>query len=1180
MENNNDNTHSFVALTAGTKVSHYTIISKIGAGGMGEVYLAEDSQLDRKVALKFLPSHLASNSDMRARFTREAKAAAKLDHPNIVPVHEVGEFHGRPFFAMAHIEGKSLREVIKDGKLSVSEAIDHTMQICEGLHEAHSAGVVHRDIKPANIIIDKKNKPRILDFGLATVSGEEKLTKTGSTLGTVGYMSPEQITGKNIDHRSDLFSVGIVLYEMLTGRRPFEGDNDAAVARSITDTSPEPIGRYKSGVSGELQQVIDKALSKDVSLRYQHADGMLSDLKRLDIDSRLPVTSKISLWIAAAVVVLAAGYFIVDRYILTDPVAKEGWSNSVAVLIFRNLSSDPEQDYFCEGMTDEIIGRLSTIKNLKVTSMQSMLGFKGTDLNLKQIGKELGVENILEGNIQREGDSIRVRVQLIRVEDDDHLWTDKYTREVKSVFAVQDEISRAIAGVLEIELSGENASALVKRGTDNIEAYNAYIRGRHFWRKRSKEGLETALKHFENAVTLDPYYAAAWSGLADGWTQLANYSYIAKLIGYNKADTASLKALELDGNLAEAHASRGNLLYKRYKYSEAEKHSLRAIELNPGYSWGHAWYHSLLRRLGRHEEAAAQLQIAYKLDPLSPMVLEGLAIESRRLGNLEKAIEYSESIFEIEPSFAPAYENLSFAYLDSKDTAMALETVERMIQQIPDDWRSYTNKGAILRNLGRWDQAKEAYEKAIKVAPDIFWPYRHMASFYFFETGNTLEALKYLERAIELDSLQANPRILSSNILRGLGRHEEAVAQTKKVIDLTPYDAEAYRAYGWAIGRGLHQYEEAITYMLKALELNPRHANALKSISLMYANLGKTDEALEAINKLIEIDKSYIEAIERKAQIFALGGIFDSAIVWYQKYHELRPYEENIVRRLGDIHTVLRNYIVADSFYNSIQSHPDSVERGWGRIGNGKTLRYQGRFEKALKKIREAIEIDEQEIGASWPLLWKYNSCIDINLLFRNNFVEAQSDIQAAKDVLNSMTSATPQMHASQKSREAWVIAAAGEPDRGVRLLRQAIREADSAVGDIFDIYKYYLATIYRLDGDYQSSVDLMEQVVESNPNFSHRLNLGVSYLGIGESDKAVAVLEKAMSLWHQERFNSLGEAVTGHYYLGQAYEAAGRNAEAIEQYETFLDIWKNADESLESVKDAKERLARLNAIN
>ncbi|MCH8028018.1 MAG: tetratricopeptide repeat protein [candidate division Zixibacteria bacterium] len=1177
---NDEPTKSFVPLTKGTEVGQYRVVEKIGAGGMGEVYLAWDNALKRQVALKFMLAHTVDDEAKKARFTQEAQAAAKLDHPNIVPVYEVGEFLGRPFFAMAHVEGQSLWRYAKNEKLSTDRIVELAMQLCEGLQAAHEKGITHRDIKPSNILIDSHGRLRIVDFGLASVQGTDRLTKTGSTLGTVGYMSPEQVRGEKVDHRSDLFSMGVVLYELLSGLNPFKAESEAATMHAITQDNPQPLARFNREVPDELQRIIDKALSKDVALRYQHADGMLSDLKRLKAEPVPTPPSRIALWIAAAVVAVAAGYFVYDQYFQTDSATEEGWTNSVAVLIFRNLSSDPEQDYFCEGMTDEIIGRLSTIKNLKVTSMQSMLRFKGTDLNLKKIGQELGVENILEGSIQREGDSIRVRVQLVRVEDDAHIWTNRYVREVKSVFAVQDDISRAIANVLEIELSGENVSALVKRGTDNIEAYNAYIRGRHFWRKRSKEGLRTALKYFETAVALDPNYAAAYSGLSDGWSMLAFYGYLAKIIGYPKADTASLKALELDPNLAESHASRGWVLFLQGKYNEAEKHFLLGIELNPGYTWVHNWYHHTLFKLGRQEEASVQMQIAYRLDPLSPVVLRNLSNESRRLGNLEKAKEYIESALEVEPFYARAYGNLIAVYLDTQDTSMALETVDRMIQQMPDEWGSYTSKGWVLWQLGRLDQAQEAYEKAIEVAPDIFWPYYWMADFYWLGTSKSQVALKYAERAIALDSLQAAPRLLYGNLLRESGRMKESLEQSKRVIDLTPYDAEAYRAHGWNIGIGLHQYEEAITYMLKALELNPRHAGTLLSISLMYANLGKTDEALEAINKSIELDKSYIGAISRKAEIFAMGGIFDSAIVWYQKYHELRPYEEYYVRRLGDIHTVLRNYKVADSFYNSIQSHPDSVERGWGRIGNGKTLRYQGKFVEALEKTREAIEIDKEEIGASYPLLIKYNYCADINLLFTNNFADAQNDIRAAKDVINSMTSATPRMRASQKGREAWAIAAAGEPDRGVRLLRQALSEADSAVGDVFYVYKYYLAAIYRLDGDYQSSVDLMEQVVEANPNFSTRLNLGVSYLGTGEADKAVTVLEKAMSIWDEERFAAalVSAPVTGHFYLGQAYEEAGRYDDAIKQYETFLDIWKNADEGLKSIEDAKARLAKLKA--
>ena len=356
----NDETRTYVSLAKGTMVSHYRIVEKIGAGGMGEVYLAEDTELDRKVALKFLPPHLCQDEDCRKRFKREAQAAAKLDHPNIVPVYEVGDFKGRPFFAMAHIEGKSLRQVIKEGKLTVEESVNLIMQICEGLHKAHESGVVHRDIKPGNILIDNEKRVRVVDFGLATVSGEEKLTKTGSTLGTVGYMSPEQVQGKEIDHRSDLFSVGIILYEMLTGRRPFEGDNDAAISRSITDITPEPIERYKSGTTSELQQVIGKALSKDPSLRYQHADGIISDLKRAQLGAS------------------------VDSL---KPQRK-----MLAVLPFENLGPT-EDEYFADGITGEIMSRLAGIQELGVIARTSSIQYKGTEKSIQQNSEEFGVDD-------------------------------------------------------------------------------------------------------------------------------------------------------------------------------------------------------------------------------------------------------------------------------------------------------------------------------------------------------------------------------------------------------------------------------------------------------------------------------------------------------------------------------------------------------------------------------------------------------------------------------------------------------------------------------------------------------------------------------------------------------------------------------------------------------------------
>ncbi len=423
-----DETRSFVPLTEGTEVGHYKIISKIGAGGMGEVYLAEDTKLRRRVALKFLPHHYAGDKDLRERFTREAQAAAKLDHPNIVPVYEVGEYQGRPYFAMAHIEGKSLREVIKDGKLDTDDAIGLTMQILDGLEKAHAAGVVHRDIKPGNIIVDKDDRARLVDFGLAMVAGEEKLTKTGSTLGTVGYMSPEQVTGKACDHRSDLFSVGVILYEMLTGRRPFEGDNDAAIARAITDSTPEPVARYKSGTTGELQQIVDKALSKDPALRFQTAAGMLADLRRLKMVHVPGKKRKLGIWAAAAVLIIVGGYLGYAQFLKKNP--KPAGPKRLVVLPFDNLG-DSTQAYFASGLSDEIISRLSRIGGLSVVSRLSAARLKQAGIDLKKIGDSLGAEFVLDASAryQIDGDGnrhVRLTTQLINVKEDRIIWSQTY----------------------------------------------------------------------------------------------------------------------------------------------------------------------------------------------------------------------------------------------------------------------------------------------------------------------------------------------------------------------------------------------------------------------------------------------------------------------------------------------------------------------------------------------------------------------------------------------------------------------------------------------------------------------------------------------------------------------------------------------------------------------------------
>jgi TolB-like protein/lipoprotein NlpI/predicted Ser/Thr protein kinase len=662
MEPDDDKTQTHIVLTAGTEVGHYRIIEKIGAGGMGEVYLAEDTQLDRTAALKFLPPHLCQDEECRERFKREAQAAAKLDHPNIVSVYEVGEFQGRPFFAMAHVEGKSLREVIKLGKLTIQDAVKCTMQILEGLHKAHESGVVHRDIKPGNIIIDAENRPRIVDFGLAIVSGKDKLTKTGSTLGTVGYMSPEQIGGKQVDHRSDLFSVGVILYEMLTGRRPFEGDNDAAITRSITDTNPEPIARYKSGTTGELQQIVDKALSKDASLRYQHADGMLADLRRLKTESSPARQSRLGLWAAGAVVLLAVIVLLLWRPWDQGPVTDD--VPMIAVLPFDNLGP-PEDEYFTDGMTEEITSRLAGIQGLGVISRTSAIKYKNTDKQLREIGKELGVAYILEGTVRwsKEGERSRVRItpQLVRVSDDRHLWADNYERELLEVFEVQADIAGQIVEQLGIRLLEEDKTTLATIPTSNAEAYRLYLRALSAFRRR-KDGPDPR-KDLDSAIILDPTFALAFA---------------------LRSQVCSRRSLH-----------RPNSENARVALKSAN----RSLELRPGLPQGHlalGQYYHLVET--DYDRAMEQFSLAESRLKNDPDLFHAISLVHLRKGNVDQAIEYYRMAVDLDPLNDFRHSVMCYWLMHAQRHEEALQVINRAIALDPDDPFDYHRKMTVLES--------------------------------------------------------------------------------------------------------------------------------------------------------------------------------------------------------------------------------------------------------------------------------------------------------------------------------------------------------------------------------------------------------------------------------------------------------------------------------------------------
>ncbi len=657
-ERNDDNTHTYVVLTQGTMISHYQIVEKIGAGGMGEVYLAEDTKLNRKVALKFLPANMAQDSDLRSRFTREAQATAKLNHPNIVTIYDVSEHLGRPFFAMELVEGQSLSELSKSSDLGVDRIIELAIQICDGLNAAHEKDIVHRDIKPSNIVIDAYGRPKILDFGLAAIQGGEQITKTGSTLGTIRYMSPEQVQGKEVDHRSDLFSLGVVLYELISGRTPFEKDNEGATLQSITQDNPEPLARYKSDIPDELQRTVSKLFEKDPSLRYQSAAGVISDLKPL-ISSTMSsmavaTTRKKKRWplalggLVIIAILIAAGIKYWQGSKTGKLVAPIDERIMLAVLPFENLGAD-DDEYFADGITGEITSKVGVLDGLGVMARASILQYKGTTKRITEIGAELNVDYILAGTIRwdKSGgvDKIRITPELIRVSDETNVWTDNIQKEISAIFEVQAEIATSIAEALDMTLLAGGQEALDYRPTENLDAYDYYLRSIY------DRGMLDAIEMLEKAIELDSTFALAFTAKSKSHSFFAFYHESGFSEHTGPAREAYQRAFELQPDLAEAHMARG--VY----YNLIERDYDKAL-----------WEFELARQ-GHVEEA---------------FILEAISMVKLRQGKWNEAIMLARQAIKLDPQSGWAKTTTLWASWYSHQYEKALELIERNGPQGPE----------------------------------------------------------------------------------------------------------------------------------------------------------------------------------------------------------------------------------------------------------------------------------------------------------------------------------------------------------------------------------------------------------------------------------------------------------------------------------------------------------------
>jgi serine/threonine-protein kinase len=787
----------------GQTISHYRIVEQLGAGGMGVVFKAQDSRLERAVALKFLPEKLAQQPRALERFRREARAASALNHPGICTIYDIGEQDGRAFIAMEFIDGETLRNHIHGKALPVAELLELGIQIAEALDAAHSEGIIHRDIKPANIFVTKRGRAKVLDFGLAKLvpkgvaiadddSGGESSSSTsiaGIISGTPSYMSPEQVRGDALDARTDIFSLGLVLYEMATGRQAFGGGTGGAIIEAVLTRSPVSVRAINPDIPAALEAIIEKALHKDREQRYQHAADLLADLQRLkrEIDSGRTDQAGDSVSLLAS----TSGPVSSTSHAVSRTTTPQSGSfraprasktiSSLAVLPFENVSRDPENDYLSDGITRSLINNLATVPKLRVMAQSTVFRYKGREIDPQAIGRELNVRAVLTGRMMQSGGSLRIGTELVDVATGSLLWGAQFDRKPGDIFVIQDEISSEISGKLRLQLTHAEKKRLVKRHTEDAEAYRLYLQGRHHWNRWTEEGFYKAIGYFQQAIEKDPSYALAHDGVADCYVLLGWNSYLPPKDAFPKAKVAAMAALEIAPDLGEAHTDLAAVLWLHdWQWAEAQNEFKRSLESNPCYPTANHYYAECLMTLGRNAEALARMKKSLELDPLSLIINVAIGWAYYHARRYDEAVAQLLRTVELDPNYPMTFWILGLIYRETARYDLAISAGEKGV--------NLSGGSPLMRAaLAQTFAAAGAPEKAIEIADELneLAKQRYVAPHFFagiyVGLGEHDRAIEYLEKSCaehchwliylhidpSMDDLRNDPRF--QDLLRRVG---------------------------------------------------------------------------------------------------------------------------------------------------------------------------------------------------------------------------------------------------------------------------------------------------------------------------------------------------------------------------------------------------------------------------